>query len=230
MQIPRAGRFAPVPRMPLACVFLILAQALSPSRVRGQTPPDLPPPGKALLEIRLVDESVLIGRVAAVDQDQVVLTTAAGVRIEIDRAQIRELRPAHGRIAGSEFWREDPSGRRLLFTATGRSLGRGESYVSIYVVVMPFASVGLTDSIHDRCRGTRPRRGNRARLRRAEAPGVLRRPGVQAALGTLAVVSDDDLVGIACGVATVGNADRTLTTGVGVFYTGDDVENEPAAM
>ena len=146
MQIPRAGRFAPVPRMPLACVFLILAQALSPSPVRGQTPPDLPPPGKALLEIRLVDESVLIGRVAAVDQDQVVLTTAAGVRIEIDRAQIRELRPARGRIAGSKFWREDPSGTRLLFTATGRSLGHGESYVGTYVVVMPFASVGLTDS------------------------------------------------------------------------------------
>ena len=53
---------------------------------------------------------------------------------------------------------------------------------------------------------------------------------MQAALGTLAVVSDDDLVGIAYGVATLGNADRTLTTGVGVFYTGDDVENEPAAM
>ena len=146
MRIPRAGRFAPVPRMPLACVFLILAQALSPSRVRGQAPPDLPPPGKALHEIRLIDESVLIGRVAAVDQDQVVLTTAAGVRIEIDRAQIRERRPARGRIAGSEFWREDPSGTRLLFTATGRSLGRGESYDSTYVVVMPFASVGLTDS------------------------------------------------------------------------------------
>ena len=53
---------------------------------------------------------------------------------------------------------------------------------------------------------------------------------MQAALGTPAVVSDDDLVGIAYGVATVGNADRTLTTGVGVCYTGDDVENEPAAM
>lgn len=89
MQIPRAGRFAPVPRMPLACVFLILAQALSPSPVRGQAPPDLPPPGKALHEIRLIDGSVLIGRVAAVDQDQVVLMTAAGVRIEVDRAQIR---------------------------------------------------------------------------------------------------------------------------------------------
>lgn len=129
VQIPRAGRFAPVPRMPLACVFLILAQALSPSSVRDRAPPDLRPPDEALHEIRLIDGSVLIGRVAAVDQDQVVLTTAAGVRIEIDRAHIRELRPARGRIVGSEFWREDPSGTRLPFTATGRSLGRGESYV-----------------------------------------------------------------------------------------------------
>ena len=89
---------------------------------------------------------MLIGRVAAVDQDQVVLTTAAGARIEIDRAQIRELRPAPGRVVGSEFWHEDPSGTQLLFAATGRSLGCGESYVGIYVVLMPFASVGLTDS------------------------------------------------------------------------------------
>lgn len=53
---------------------------------------------------------------------------------------------------------------------------------------------------------------------------------MQTTLGTLAVFFDDDLIGIACGVATAGNADHALTTRVGVFSTGDDVENEPAAM
>lgn len=146
MQILRAGRFAPVPGMSLACVFLILAQVLSPSPFRGQTPPDIPAPGEVLHEIRLIDESVLIGRVAAVDQDQVVLTTVAGVLIEIDRTQTQELRPVRGRIVGSELWPQDPSSTRLLFTATGRSLGHGDSCADTYVVVMPLASVGLTDS------------------------------------------------------------------------------------
>ena len=101
MQILRAGRFAPVPRMSLACVILILAQALPAFPIRGQTPPDVPDPGEILHEIRLFDGSVLIGRVAAVHHDQVVLTTVAGVRIEIDRAQNQEPRPARERIVAS---------------------------------------------------------------------------------------------------------------------------------
>lgn len=103
MHVPRVGGVVPVPKILLACVFLIPAQALSPSPVRGQIPPDLPPPGEVLCEIRLNDGSVLIGRAGAVDLDQVVLTSAAGVWIEIDRAQIQELRPVRGRIVGGEI-------------------------------------------------------------------------------------------------------------------------------
>lgn len=127
---------------------LALAAALFlPAVIQGQAPPDIPPPSDTLYEVSLADGSVIIARIAEVDEERVVLTTPGGGRVEIGRDQIRGIRPVRGRVVEGELWHEDPSTTRLLFTATGRSLGKGEAYVGTYVIALPFAAVGITDRV-----------------------------------------------------------------------------------
>ena len=226
----RRGRCStPIRRTPRLCASLLLALALFPSTARAQTPPDFPAPSDTLYEIRLGDGSLIVARVAELDQQRVTLITLGGGRLEIDRSQIQELRPARGRVVNDEFWSEDPGGTRLFFTATGRSLNRGESYVGTYVVVLPFASVGLTDRVTVGA-GAPVLFGRFEPFYIAPKVQILRRPTVQAALGTLAFFSDSDVYGIAYGVGTFGDADNALSAGLGFFYSGEDVHNEPAAM
>lgn len=107
----------------------LAASALPPAAVQAQVPPDIPAPGDTVYEVRLADGSLIIGRVTELNEETVALTTLGGGRLEIDRDQIREVRRARGRTVEGEYWNEDPGRTRLLFAATGRALGKGESYV-----------------------------------------------------------------------------------------------------
>ena len=213
----------------LFAASVLAAAAFLPPAAQAQTPPDLPDPSDTLYEIRLGDGSVLFARIAELDQARVVLVTAGGARLEIDRSQIRELRPARGRVSGGEYWSEDPGATRLFFTATGRSLSQGESYIGTYVIVLPFAAVGLTDRITIAA-GAPVLFGELEPFYVGPKVQVLRQPNVQASLGTLAFFFDDEVVGIAYGVGTFGDTDKALSAGLGFFYSGDEVVNEPAFM
>ena len=186
-------------------------------------------PGDDLHEIRLADGSVLFARVTAVDGETIVLLTLAGARVEVERSQIRATQSAQGQVVRGEFWREDPNSSRLFFTATGRTLRKGEAYIGTYVIVLPFFAVGLTDRIT--VAGGAP-----VLFGRLEpfyvAPKIQLFSTAHAAVsvGTLAVFFDDDIVGINYGVGTFGTPDHALTLGVGFGYSGDDFSNQPVAM
>ena len=213
----------------LFAASVLAAAAFLPPAAQAQTPPDFPDPSDTLYEIRLGDGSVIYARIAELDQVRVVLVTAGGARLEIDRSQIRELRPARGRVSSGEYWSEDPGATRLFFTATGRSLSQGESYIGTYVIVLPFAAVGLTDRITIAA-GAPVLFGELEPFYVGPKVQVLRQPNVQASLGTLAFFFDDEVVGIAYGVGTFGDTDKALSAGLGFFYSGDEVVNEPAFM
>lgn len=209
---------------------LVLAAALFlPAVIQGQAPPDIPPPSDTLYQVSLTDGSVIIARIAELDEERVVLTTPGGGRVEIDRDQIRGIRPVRGRVVEGELWHEDPSTTRLLFTATGRSLGKGEAYVGTYVIALPFAAVGITDRISIAA-GAPVLFGELEPFYVAPRVQIVRTPRAQAALGTLVFFFDDEAVGIAYGVATLGDTDKALSAGLGFFYSGDDVAEEPAFM
>lgn len=209
---------------------LVLAAALFlPAVIQGQAPPDIPPPSDTLYQVSLADGSVIIARIAELDEERVVLTTPGGGRVEIDRDQIRGIRPVRGRVVEGELWHEDPSTTRLLFTATGRSLGKGEAYVGTYVIALPFAAVGITDRISIAA-GAPVLFGELEPFYVGPRVQIVRTPKAQATLGTLVFFFDDEAVGIAYGVATLGDTDKALSAGLGFFYSGDDVESEPAFM
>ena len=227
-------RFLPMPSISYlrALVFIapvLVASPLLPDAIRAQAAVDIPDPGETVYEIQLGDGSVLFASIVELDEEQVVLVTVSGVRLEVDRSQLREIAPARGRVEGGEFWSEDPGGTRLFFTATGRSLARGESYVGTYVVVLPFAAVGVTDRV-TLAGGAPVLFGEFEPFYLAPKVQVVRTPMAQASVGTLVFLFDDEMVGVAYGVGTFGNSDRALSAGLGYFYSGDELVNEPAFM
>ena len=127
--------------------FVFIAAAVLPTAVAAQVLPEIPPPSDTVYEVGLADGSSIVGRITEVDPQQVVITTLGGGRLEIGRTQVRTVRVAAGRFVRGEYWHEDPGGTRLFFTATGRTLARGESYIGTYVIFLPFAPSGSpTDS------------------------------------------------------------------------------------
>lgn len=216
-------------RIFLLTVAALVAVPLLPADARAQAPWQIPAPSDTVYEVRLGDGSVIYGRIAEVDSERVVLTTVGGGRLEVERSQIREVRPAAGRVVEGEYWNEDPGGTRLFFTATGRSLKEGESYIGTYVVVLPFGALGLTDRITI-AGGAPILFGEFEPLYLAPKVQIVRSPTAQVSVGTLAFLFDGETVGIAYGVGTFGSADEALSLGVGFFYAGDEVADEPAFM
>lgn len=213
----------------LFAAFIAVAAVLLPAAAQAQVLPGIPAPSDTVYEVRLLDGSVIIARVTEADRDQVVLTTLGGGRLEIDRNQIRSLQPAVGRVVRGEFWHEDPGGTRLFFTATGRTLAAGESYAGTYLIVLPFAAVGVTDRFTVTA-GAPVLAGELEPFYAGPKLLVYRSPSVHASVGTLAFFFEDEMVGVAYGVGTFGNTDKALSTGIGYFYSGDEVLNKPAFM
>ena len=208
---------------------VLVASALLPAVIQAQVPPDIPAPSEIIYEVRLADGSLIIARITELDEERVVLTTPSGGRLEIGRAQIREVRPVRGRFVEGELWNEDPSSTRLLFAVTGRTLGQGEWYMGTYVIALPFAAVGLTDRISIAA-GAPVLFGNLEPFYLAPRVQILRTPKAQATLGTLVFFFDEEAVGIVYGVGTFGDTDKAVSAGLGFFYSGDEVQNEPAFM
>lgn len=195
----------------------------------AQVRPGIPEPSDTIYEVRLSDGTVTFARVTAVDRETVVLTTVAGGRLEIDRSHIVDLSPATGEVVNGQFWNEDPSGTRLFFSATGRTLREGQSYVGTYLIFLPFGAYGLTDRITIAA-GAPVLFGEFEPFYLAPKVMIVERPTARVSLGTLAFFYDDEVVGIAYGVGTFGSADRAVSAGVGYFYSGDELSNEPAIM
>ena len=186
-------------------------------------------PGESLYEIRLMDGSVLFGRVTAVEGETIVLVTLVGARVEVERSQIRVARAAEGRVVEGEFWREDPNSSRLFFTATGRTLKKGEAYVGTYIIVLPFFAVGLTDRITVAA-GAPVLFGELEPFYVAPKVQVFRTARAAISVGTLALFFDDEIVGINYAVGTFGTPDHALTLGLGFGFSGDQFSNQPVAM
>lgn len=204
----------------LACAFA------APERAHAQTP--IPAASDTLREIHLADGSVLIGRIEAVTGDRVTVVIQAGVRIELDRAQIRSTAPV--RVREGRVMREDPTGTRLFFAPTGRSLSAGEGYFGVYELFFPFLTYGLTDHLTIAA-GTPVIPGAIGEFAYiAPKLTILRGERVNVGTGVFAGFADGEMGGIAYGVGTWGDRDNAFTAGAGFAFGGGEFFDEPIIM
>jgi hypothetical protein len=217
-----AGR--QVTRGTTACIALTLVLAAATTATAQQaTPSQAPievPAADALQELVLKDGTRAYGRVEQVDGDRVSFRTTAGAVIAVERAQIVSVRNADGRIINGEFRPADPNPTRLFFAPTGRSLRRGETYLGVYEIVLPFVQVGITDRISIGG-GTPLVFGFDGEHPFWITPKVqiLNLPKTQLAGGIMHFMNvGDGSFGIAYGVVTQGSADSAVTLGAGYAY------------
>lgn len=207
-------------------LFLCLPALLTAvPAVRAQAPA-----ADSLQEIRLVDGSVLYGRVLD-EGPPVSVRLAGGEVLEVDSARIRSVRAAPGSIRGGEYWPPDPNQTRLFFGPTGRTPPARSGYLALYEVFIPFVSFSPTDRLI--ISGGTPFVGGFGGDRPywlAPKLRVLSSGPIDVSVGALAIRWDDENAGILYGVATRGSGDAALTLALGYGYEGGDLADSPAAM
>lgn len=207
--------------------FSLLLVALIANRASAQTAASSPTTVVAdtVSEIRLKDGSLLVGRIESTTDTQVVLMMRTGRRMEIPRAEILSIRRATLQPNG-EVWGDDPNLSRLFFSPTGRTLPKGEGYVSAYFLFLPFVGYGVTDWV-TLAGGTPILPGLIGEVFYvAPKVRVLQQGKTSVSVGALSFfvtrAVDEGNAGILYGVGTYGSRDHAITLGAGWFYAQGD--------
>lgn len=215
----------------LRAVFLcaaLLACAVRP--LAAQEPDTTAVALNGIYEVRLTDGSVLYGRVVEDTGDGIVVRTEAGATVRLLRGQIAGVTLAEGRVVAGRVWPADPNATRLFFGPTARPVGAGRGYLGVYEVVFPFVTLGISDNIS--ISGGTPIVPEVVGEVWYFAPKVtfVRTERGAAAAGAFVAGTEDDYLGVVYGVGTWGGPDRSVTTGVGFGFTGDDLSDQAVVM
>ena len=191
---------------------------------RAQPAPHIEVPAAGVMqEITLSDGTRAYGRVEQVADGRVRFRTVDGAMLEVAAAQVSRLVPADGRVVRGDYWRADSNPTRLFFGPTGRSLRRGDSYMGVYEVVLPFVQLGVTDRFSTG--GGTPLLfggGGSHPFWLTPKLQVIETGSTGAAVGVMHMVADGEQAGIAYGVVTQGSTDSAVTIGAGYGYAARD--------
>ena len=190
--------------------------------------PAVPP----VTEIILTDGSTLIGTVVSETSSSIEFRTTAGVLVSIETTQIRSRRTLAGRMRDGIFRPSDPNVSRLLFTATGRPVGKGKGYFADYYVFLPFVAYGVSDVV-TMAGGISLLPGSPEQLiYLAPKVTVVNGPQGSVSAGVLAgtLTGEDDWGGILYGAGTIGDGNNEYTGGVGFLFGGGEVWTTPILM
>ena len=131
----------------LLITSLVVALSSSPSPQQG------PPPTVAIAvapagdtqELTLKDGTRAIGRVETIEAGRFTFRTTSGAVMSVETDKVQSLGTVSGRVVAGDFWPDDSNPTRLFFAPTGRALKRGESYLGVYEIMLPFVQYGITD-------------------------------------------------------------------------------------
>ena len=100
-----------------------------------------------LMTVVLKDGGRLVGTIVAEDEAAITLKTASGLELRLLRDAIKSVDRGKRVDDGNGLLRADPNDTRLMFSPTGRPLGRGDGYVSNHYVIFPGFGYGLTKNL-----------------------------------------------------------------------------------
>ncbi len=195
----------------------VAAQESAPAPSSAQTAET---PGGEIVTIRLKDGSSLRARIVDDQEGRLKIVTAGGLAMELAPGSVDRV----DRNGGNGTRPSDSNYTRLLFSATGRPLKKGEGYFSDHYVIFPGVAYGLTDNvsvagglsvvpglgISEQVYYGSLRAGKQFSDRVAVSVGALAARGGDSELDTL---------GLGFVTATFGKPDKSLTVGAGVART-----------
>ncbi len=242
---------APVPHAVAAAQLVLLLAAIAfgllgarPAGAQGTVPANRvtlgpPPDSTALLRLVLRDGTTLVGAPVSSDSLTWSVRVKAGTfavsRGEVVEAEWVSLSSLHE----GEYWPPTPTGTRLLFGPTGRSLPHGEGYMADQYLFLLNGAYGVTDRFTMGVGMSVLPSGNflRNNLYYLMPKYALARhddfnASVGAFIGTLPAANANSFnsFGIAYGVATFGPTDRSLTAGLGYGFVNGHFADKPAVL
>lgn len=181
--------------------------------------------------ITLRDGSSLVGRIVAVRGDTIDFQGGVG-RVSITTANIRTIKEvASEQVHDGEYWFPNPNYTRLFFAPSGQMLKKGEGYFADYELFFPGFAYGATDNISI---------GGGVSLFPAGLDeqvyfvtpkvGMSFGEQIHVAAGLLLASTQGETGGVVYGAGTLGNADESLTVGVGYGFAGGEIANKPALL
>jgi len=183
-------------------------------------------------ELTLNDGSRLIGTVQSENETELVFETLSGLEMRIPISTIQSRKAVRGRLVNGELIPFDPNGSRLFFSATGRPVPKGSSYLAFHEIFLASVGVGVSNRFTmSGAISLLPGTGSQLYFvapkfalwdkdDRSVSAGVL--------LG--GVLGEPDTGGIIYGTATIGPEDRALSIGTGFLFGGGKVEDSPVVM
>jgi len=219
-----------MPRTRIGQIAFVLALALLvPTPAAAQQ--TSPPPAGTIYEMVLKDGTRIFGTVEQETPDRVVLRTTGGARMDVARSEIVTLSLAEGRLHSGQFRRRDPNPTRLFFGPTGRSIKKGEGYIGVYELFLPFVQVGLTDRLS--IGGGTPLvfGGGDRPFWITPKFQVHENTRISTSVGALHFLNVEDVdLGIAYVASTIGTTDDAVTVGVGWSYVNTNKNDEGAVV
>ncbi len=216
----------------VSSLLVVLAASLQAQAAQAPAPVIVLAPAGETQELLLKDGTRAIGRVESTDAERFIFRTTSGVLMEVEVGQVQAIGLVTGRVVRGEFWPEDPNPTRLFFAPTGRALKRGEAYLGVYEILLPFVQYGVTDRISIGA-GTPLVFGGGGDTPFWFTPKVqvLKMKSTEASVGVLHFVNVGDAnLGIAYGVVTQGSTDSAITVGVGYAYLRGEGEDGGAPL
>jgi hypothetical protein len=227
-------------RTRVATMLIVAGLVAGPGRAAAQTPTAAS--SQAVIvevaaegvtqEIELRDGTTAVGRVTGVEGDRLTFVTRGGATLTLLVADVTALSMVEGRDVAGQFWKDDPNPTRLFFGPTGRPLDKGDAYLGVYEIFMPFVQVGVTDRFSVGA-GTPLIFGGGGERPFWFTPKytLVARPRTQAAIGVMHLANvDGDNLGIAYGAVTQGSRDSAVTVGVGFAYDRFEEASAPIVM
>jgi hypothetical protein len=222
--------------MTCMALFILMFSASASAQDTTSTANLRPTAEGRLTQIVLRDGSSLYGRVLEVTATTLRFSSSIG-ETTIPRASVATIRQVDAKaIHDGQIWPEDPSRTRLFFAPTGRMLHKAETYFADAYIFFPSLQYGVSDRVSfGGGMSAFPGLGLDEQLYYVTPKvGVYSSPTVNVAVGLLAAgarsFSDETPVGLGYGVATFGDEDGSVTTGVGFGFARTRTSSAAAVM
>ena len=184
------------------------------------------------VEITLADGSEFVGTILSESETTVSFMTVSGIEMTFKTSDIVSRRNIRARYTEKGLKKLDPNSSRLFFSATGRPMNKGASYVSLHELFFASGAHGVSDRL--------VLAGGLSLIPGASAQLVYAAPKLtvysennkHVSVGVLlgGVTGEPDAGGIMYATATLGPEDRGLTVGTGFLFGNGDVSSTPVIM
>ncbi|HEX6589655.1 MAG TPA: hypothetical protein VF039_11565 [Longimicrobiales bacterium] len=182
-------------------------------------------------QVDLRDGGSVFGNVVRAG-DRVLVIRGADT-LSLPGSQVERIRDVRGRMIDGQFMRQDPNETRLFFGPTGRTLPRGESYLGVFELYLPFLAYGVTDRVTV-AGGIPLFFGDDLPMILYVAPKVqlIRTDALSGSVGTLSFFTSEGNAGLVYGAATVETRDgrASLTGGGGGAYAEGEMADGAVLM